>query len=627
VDNAVRLLGFFNEYFGTPYPLPKLDHIAVPDFAAGAMENWGAITYRETALLFDPENSAANTRQRILEVVAHEMAHMWFGDLVTMEWWDDLWLNESFATFMGDKAVDNLYPEWNMWTQFVSADTNAGLGLDGLRNSHPIEQRVENPAEIRELFDAISYSKGGAVLRMLEHFLGHDTFREGIRQYIAKHQYGNARTEDLWDALAAASGQPVTEIMNTWIKQTGYPLVTADIQRNGSQASVNLRQERFLYDHLLGEPADETRWQVPVTLIAQGSQEIVPHLMGERSSSLALDAPANGWLKVNAGQTGFYRVSYQSQEWERLRAAVAAKELPAADRLGLQNDAYALMRAGYAPAGLFLSLAEAYVDEDDATVWGDLVSNLRGLENLIIDQPFVDKYRDFARGLLERIVGKVGWDAKPGEGHLDVLRRSIVLGAAGSYGNPSVTAEARRRFDSYQRYPASLHPDLRGLVYGLTAQEGDRSIYDTLWEMERKASLHEEKVRLLGSLTRFQQEDILRETLERSFQPEEVRPQDTPLVIIGVAGNRYGRDLAWDFIKRNWDEVDRRYGRGGFAIMRLVGITGGFTDEARAKEVEEFFREHPAPSANRTIQQSLERIHLNAKWLERNRPELASRFS
>ena len=272
VENAVRLLAYFNDYFGIPYPLEKLDHIAVPDFAAGAMENWGAITYRETVLLFDPENSSAATRQRIMEVVSHEMAHMWFGDLVTMEWWDDLWLNESFASWMGDKAVDHQYPEWNMWTQFVFQDTNSGLSLDGLRNSHPIEARVENPAQIRELFDAISYSKGGSVLRMLEDFLGAEVFRRGLHGYLSAHQYGNARTEDLWAALEEASGQPVTAIMNSWVKQMGYPVLSTRTHSHEGELRVALSQQRFLYDHLMDESEDDaTLWQVPVGVARAGS--------------------------------------------------------------------------------------------------------------------------------------------------------------------------------------------------------------------------------------------------------------------------------------------------------------------------------------------------------------------
>ena len=354
LENSIRILKYMNEYFGIAYPLPKMDHIAIPDFAAGAMENWGAITYRETALLFDPENSAAASRQRILEVVAHEMAHMWFGDLVTMEWWDDLWLNESFASWMGDKAVDHLYPEWEMWTQFVSMDTNSALALDGLRNSHPIEVAVNDPAEIRELFDAISYSKGGSVLRMIEDFLGEETFRQGLHRYLSAHAYGNARTEHLWHGLAEASSKPVTAIMNSWVKQTGYPVLETAVRRDGATATVALTQKRFLYDNLL-EPstADQTRWQVPVIIGQGGSAKKTAFLMEDPNASVALQG-ANSWIKVNAGQTAFFRANYPLEEWDRLKEAVASLELSSTDRLGLQNDAYALVRAGYLPATAFL---------------------------------------------------------------------------------------------------------------------------------------------------------------------------------------------------------------------------------------------------------------------------------
>ncbi|MXX53810.1 MAG: M1 family peptidase, partial [Dehalococcoidia bacterium] len=251
LETSMALLDYFHDYFGVPYPLSKLDHIAIPDFAAGAMENWGAITYREVALLVDPVDSSAGTREIVAAIISHEMAHQWFGDLVTMEWWDDLWLNESFASWMGDKAVDYLHPEWEMWTQFLTHDTSSALNLDGLRNSHPIEQPVNNPAEIGELFDAISYSKGGSVLRMLEHYLCEDDFREGLRLYIQRHQYANARTRDLWNALGEASGQPVAEIMDSWTSQTGYPVLEASVNRSGESIEVGLYQSRFLYDEIL----------------------------------------------------------------------------------------------------------------------------------------------------------------------------------------------------------------------------------------------------------------------------------------------------------------------------------------------------------------------------------------
>lgn len=632
LENSVKLLAYFNDYFGLPYPLQKLDHIAIPDFAAGAMENWGAITYRETALLYDPENSATGTRQRIVEVVAHEMAHMWFGDLVTMEWWDDLWLNESFASWMGDKAVDHLYPEWQMWTQFLYQDTAAGLSLDGLKNSHPIEAKVQNPAEIREMFDAISYSKGAATLRMLEEFLGAETFRRGLHAYLSAHQYANARTEDLWAALEEASGQPVTAIMDSWVKQTGYPLLQVDTQRRDSRVSLHLSQRRFLYTHLLGEGEEgQTIWQVPVSIAWAPPSKNVSLLM--REPERVVDLPGElsplpeSWVKVNAGQTGFYRSNYSTQEWDKLRTAVERLELPATDRLGLLDDAYALMRAGFIPATVFLSLVDAYRGEEDTSVWMELSANLRSLETLISDEPYHPQFEAFARDVFRTIVQKMGWDPKPGEGHLQSLLRGTILGQMGLYGDAETLAEAQRRFEDFLKDPASLHPDLRGVVYSLAAREGDRATYDTLWDLERRATLHEEKVRFLGAVARFRQPELLQETLARSLQPAEVRSQDTVIVVSNVASTKQGRDLAWEFIKDNWPEFDRRYGKGGFAITRLISITGAFTTLERAQEVDEFFKTHPAPSAQRTIQQSLERIRLNVKWLERNRNELAEWFA
>ena len=622
LDHSVRLLEYLNGYFGTPYPLPKLDHIAVPDFAAGAMENWGCITYRETALLFDPQDSAAQTRQRILQVVAHEMAHMWFGDLVTMEWWDDLWLNESFASWMGDKAVDHLYPEWEMWTQFVSDDMNSAFALDALRTSHPIEQPVNDPAEIRELFDAISYSKGGSVLRMLEDYLEPERFRQGLRDYIEAHAYANARGAHLWEALEKASGKPAVAIAGSWIKQTGFPVVNVDVLRGNEGVSLSLHQRRFLYDDLIGTdaPHDDATWQIPVAIAREDSLAGLPTLMDEREMTLGLDPSGSptDWIKVNAGQTSFFRANYGEDEWERLRHAVDASELPPPDRLGLQSDAYALMRAGHLPATVFLSLARAYDGENEATVLGDLASNLRGVQVLLSDQPFIDAFDAFARDRFAQAAARAGWDAAPGEGHLDALYRATALGQYGGYGATATVAEAAARFNAYASEGAALHPDIRSIAYALAALDGDRETYETMWRLYGEADLHEEKMRLLGAMTNFKRQDLLSDLLERAMNPEIVRSQDTVLVLVRAGMNRHARDLTWEFIKEHWEELDRRYGKGGFAIMRLVEVSGRFTTSARAEEVKAFFDANPVPSAARTVQQCLERIRLNEAWVARN---------
>ena len=627
LDTSVKLLTFFNDYFGIPYPLEKLDHIALPDFAAGAMENWGAITYRETALLVDENNSSAGTRQRVAEVVAHEMAHMWFGDLVTMQWWDDLWLNESFASWMGTKAVDWLFPDWQMWTQFVNMDTNRALSLDGLKNSHPIEQQVKDPAEVSQLFDAISYSKGASIIRMLEQFLGAEAFQMGLQGYISANQYGNARTEDLWSALESASGEPVTSIMDSWTKQMGYPVLQVETTGPLDRRELVLSQERFVYDRLLEYHGPEPEvWRVPIR-VTYGGGEPATLLMDGRQVSLSLEGPTDGsehsWFKINPQQTGFFRVNYPPEDWERLVPAIQSRELSASDRLGIQNDAYSLSRAGLLPVTQFLSLVTAYGNEDDASVWGDVASNLRDLEVLLTGEGSFESYQIFARGVFKPAASRAGWQARSGEGHMDALLRSTVLSQAGSYGDQEVLDQAREHFQQYIRDSASVRPDIRGVMLSLTGQTGDRGIYDQLWKLEKDTDLQEEKIRLLLALTRFSDQGLLSETLERSLSSD-VRLQDTISVITGVASNPSGRELAWEFIKDNWPEFDRRYGIGGFGVMRLVSVCGNFTSPERLSDVESFFAEHPVPAAERTIRQALERIRLNIKWLERNRDELAA---
>ena len=627
LDTSVKLLGYFNEYFGIPYPLPKLDHVAIPDFAAGAMENWGCITYRETALLVDPENSSAGTRQRVAEVVAHEMAHMWFGDLVTMEWWDDLWLNESFASWMGTKSVDWLFPDWEMWTQFVNMDTNRALSLDGLKNSHPIEQEVKNPAEVSQLFDAISYSKGGSVLRMLENFLGADTFQGGLYRYLKANEYGNARTQDLWAALEEESGQPVTEIMDSWVKQTGYPVLRVEAARGSSDVQVSLSQERFVYDRLLGdEDPNPEVWQVPVSISSPGAAPAATVMDAKEAVvTLPVASPAEDWYKVNAGQTGFYRVNYTAEDWERLAPAISTQQIPATDRLGIQNDAYALSRAGLLPITQFLELAGSYAGETDASVWSDLASNLRDIEQLIAGESVHPAYQRFGRELFGPAARRAGWTPRPTDGHLDSLLRSTVLGQSGSYNDEETLARAGDLFRQYLENPDAVHPDLRGIVFSLAAQGGDRTTFGQLWELEERTSMQEEKIRLLLAMSRFQNVDLLNDTLEGSLSGR-VRSQDTITVVAGVAANPLGRLPAWEFVKNNWAEFDRRYGGGGFGLMRLVSIVNGFTTDGQRADVEKFFSDNPAPAAERTIRQALERMRLNIRWVELNRPSLNSWF-
>ncbi len=621
---TAKLLDYFNEYFGIPYPLEKLDQIAIPDFAAGAMENWGAITYREVALLFDEKNSNAGTKQRIAEVVAHEMAHQWFGDLVTMEWWDDLWLNESFASWMGTKSTDKIFPEWRMWTQFISADTEAGMSLDALQNSHPIEARVNDPSEIRELFDAISYSKGAATMRMLEQFLGEETFRRGLKKYLAENSYANARTEDLWAAMDSVSGKPVTEIMGTWIKQTGFPVLSVKAVRSKNEIRLSLTQSRFLYNDLIKPNKDPTIWKIPVDIDTGNGKTSLVMESKKKNVTIPAKNTAGSLLKLNPGQNGFYRTDYEPEDWKKLEKAAAKMKLSANDRLGLQNDAYAFMKSGRMPATAFITLLESYRNENDATILADMAASLRGIEILLFDEPALRQFREFARSIFAPIAKRVGWDKKPGEGHLDAMRRSVILSQSGYYDDKETLKEAEKRFGGYVKNPSSLHPDIRNVVLNLAARQGGKKTYDRLWDIENKVTLHEEKLRLLIALCHFEKQDLLKETLKRLLDTNRVRSQDTISLMSQIAATKQGRDLAWDFMKANWKELDRRYGDGGFAITRLVELTGLFTTREKYAEVEKFFETHSTPSAERTVRQSLERIRLNAIWLEKNSKDISA---
>ena len=417
--------------------------------------------------------------------------------------------------------------------------------------------------------------------------------------------------------------------MSSWTSQTGYPVLDVAASATEGGLSLEVKQERFVFDSILGNDSDATDeeqvWPVPLTVTAAGAG-ITATLVNAASDTVSVSAPTEPeWFKVNPDQTGFYRVNYTDDDWDRLVPAIADQALPATDRLGIQNDAYSLAKAGLLGIGRFLSLAEAYQGETDASVWSDVASNLREIDGLIAEEPYLESFRAFGRRLFAPAARRSGWEPKPGEGHLDSLLRSTVVSQAGVYGDPEVIAQAQGLFDAYQQDPANVRPDLRGVVFSLVAQEGDRATYDRIWELERAAELHEEKIRMLMSLARFQQEDLLRETLDRALT-DDVRLQDTIFVVSAVAANNQGRNLAWDFLKEKWDEFDRRYGSGGFGLMRLVAITNAFTSNEKRDDVAAFFEAHPTPAAERTIRQALERIALNVAWLERNRAELSRHF-
>ncbi|XP_075924071.1 puromycin-sensitive aminopeptidase-like [Petromyzon marinus] len=617
---ATKTLPFYKDYFDVPYPLPKIDLIAVADFATGAMENWGLVTYRELALLVDPKNSSAEAKQKVALVVGHELAHQWFGNLVTMEWWTHLWLNEGFASWIEYLCVDHCFPEFDIWTQFVSTDYAPALELDALDNSHPIEVPVGHPSEVDEIFDTISYSKGASVIRMLHNYIGDEDFRKGMHLYLTKFQYKNAATQDLWDCLEEASGKPVSAVMCTWTTQMGFPVLHVTAEQQGNDRILKISQKKFCAGGVFsGEICPQ--WMVPISVSTSEDPNAI-------HTTVLLDKPEmtvtiknidpKHWIKLNPGTVGFCRVSYTSDMLYSLIPAIRDLSLPARDRMDLQNDLMALARAGVVSAVEVLKVLEAFKNETNYTVWLDLSGNLSSIAVLLINTDFYSNFQDYVIDLFAPIGARLGWDPKPGEGHLDALLRSIALGRLGRAGHPPTLEEARRRFHEHTEGKKVLHPDLRQMVYVTVLKHGDAAVLDTLLKMHKHTDQLEERVRIERIVGASPTAELLQKVLNFSIS-DEVRSQDTVFVIGGVAGSsKLGMSMAWRFVQEKWAELSSRY-QGGFLLPRLIKMTtDNFASEKKANQVKEFFEKNPTPSAERTVQQSCENILLNAAWLNRD---------
>uniref|UniRef100_A0A672SI51 Aminopeptidase n=1 Tax=Sinocyclocheilus grahami TaxID=75366 RepID=A0A672SI51_SINGR len=586
LEVATKTLPFYKDYFSVPYPLPKIDLIAIADFAAGAMENWGLVTYRETALLIDPKNSCASSRQWVALVVGHELAHQWFGNLVTMEWWTHLWLNEGFASWIEYLCVDHCFPEYDIWTQFVSADYTRALDLDALDNSHPIEVDVGHPSEVDEIFDAISYSKGASVIRMLHNYIGDEEFRKGMNAYLLKFQHKNASTEDLWECLEQASGKPIAAVMNSWTKQMGFPIIVVDQEQHGSDRVLKISQKKFCAS---GPRNDENcpNWMVPISICTSEDPSCTKMKVlldqPETTVNVTNIAPDH-WIKINPGTVGFYRIQYSSAMLESLLPGIRDLTLLPVDRLGLQNDLFSLVRR---------HTLKCQVTQSCGSQWA---------------------FYTQMTWLLFSPVSR--------SGHLDALLRGLVLGKLGKAGHKGTLEEARRRFREHVEGKQILPADLRSPVYLTVLKHGDSTTLDTMLKLHKQADMQEEKNRIERVLGAIPAPDLIQRVLNFALS-EEVRPQDTVSVIGGVAGSsKQGRKAAWKFVKDNWEELHNRY-QGGFLISRLIKLTvDGFAIDKMAAEVKSFFESHHAPAAERTVQQCCENILLNAAWLKRDAEDI-----
>jgi aminopeptidase N len=603
LDCAKKFLKYYDDYFRIKYPLPKLDLIAIPDFAAAAMENWGAITFREIELLYDPKNSSAMMKQRIAEVVAHEISHQWFGDLVTMQWWNELWLNESFATFMATKAVDAFYPEWEMWSQFLIDEMAFAMDIDALKASHPIDVKVRTSAEIGEIFDEISYSKGGSVLRMLEGYVGEDAFRKGLKIYLSAYKYGNATKENLWSSLEKSSGKDVKKMMDSWIKRTGYPIV--EIEQKGSKLS--LTQNRFLLE---GIEKDNNVWSIPFSVIVEG--KTISKMMAVKKDTIDI---GEGWFKTNSGQKGFYRTSYPIQNINDIKNLVSGKKIPNADRWGVQDDLFSLAVCGKKTFREYLDFIEAYSNDDDYLVLSDIEKNL-GMAYLIASKErfwpeIVEHNRKFLRNVFDRLT----WEPRKNERHTDALLRLQTISYLGRTDDSEILKEGKKKFQDFLKNPDSVRPDIRGGVYSCAAWSGDKKIHETMIKLYKDSSVPEEKRRLLGALGGFKDPKLLYKTLQFSLS-KDVRYQDIPFPVANVAGNPYGRDILWPWVKANWPELKKRLGSTKFLLGRIVVSLSAYADDKISADIKQFFVKNPESKIRMSVSQTLEKIRINRNFLE-----------
>ncbi len=503
---AVRCIDYFEDYFGIPYPLPKCDLIALPDFASGAMENWGCITFREQCLIVDPDNTSLPTKQYVAMVVAHELAHMWFGNLVTMRWWTDLWLNEGFASWIEYLVIDELFPDWQMWTQFVIDEQQQALKLDALENTHPVQVTVGHPDEIRTIFDAISYSKGASVIHQLYAYLGHEDFKKGMHLYLTRHAYSNTDTDDLWLALGEASGKDVKKFMHAWTSQPGYPIIHV-AEKDGK---IEVSQKRFTMvasDNTL----HKTSWHIPLLDGRIGEAAI----LAATHTSLVLrdDQP----LYLNKNRSGFYRVSYEHTLLMQLANLIDDGKLAPLDRLGLLADLFEASKSGDVDTVTALEFLSHFKDEDNAVVWNIIAGMIGGIRLVMGSDELRAAMKPYIIKLVTPEYKRLGWDKRPDDSYFDQLLRPTILGLLASADEPEILRKIHETFEkslqaddirpelrisetnSFMKRSLDIDPDMRGVVFGTVARLGNQATYDKLLGLYMETTLSFKKLTVTAS--------------------------------------------------------------------------------------------------------------------------------
>jgi aminopeptidase N len=628
LDAATKILPYYNAYFGIDYPLPKLDLIAIPgNFAAGAMENWGGITYIDNDLLFDPTTSTEATRQDVFGVIAHEMAHQWSGDLVTMAWWNDIWLNEGFASWMASKSTDHFNPDWKIWLR-AHAETNRAMVEDARRTTHPIQQVINDESEADAAFDDITYLKGQAFIRMIEAYLGDDVFRDGMRRYMAAHAYSNTTSADLWAALEAASGKPVAKIAAGFTEQPGVPLVNVKTSCVGGETVVSLTEDRFsIHD----PDAKRLSWQIPLTIarigdgpIGDGSTRSL--LLGDTPQSIRFPGCA-GAIKANIGDVGYYRVQYDPADLKRLAASY--DRMPAEDRVNLIGDVWAMVEAGRGDVASFLDLTRRLGGETELAVWTQVASDLRQIDDLARGSPEREAFRAFARRLLAPVLARTGWDAKPGEAPDQPILRSSLIRAMGRFGDEAVIAQARERFSAFMADPKSLPPGLQDAVATVVGYAADKTTYDQLHGLGKAATGTETRLRYYGALAGASDPALIAATVAITHT-DEISAGRVNRFIAGAASASDNPDLVWKlFLPDRKLVLDKLTPEQASSL--LPAIAAASSNPAIAAELKTLPEATQSSGARHEVDLALDEIALKAElsvnllprigsWLKANSP-------
>eukprot|EP01125_Pyxidicula_operculata_P015437 TRINITY_DN523_c1_g2_i1.p1 TRINITY_DN523_c1_g2~~TRINITY_DN523_c1_g2_i1.p1 ORF type:complete len:751 (-),score=149.65 TRINITY_DN523_c1_g2_i1:58-2310(-) len=618
---ATTVLTHYEQFFQTPYPLVKQDLIAIPDFAAGAMENWGLITFRETALLYS-NVSSVNDKRRVAFVVSHELAHQWFGNLVTMNWWDDLWLNEGFASFVEYIGTDHAEPTWNIWELFLLFDTQDAFELDGLKSSHPISAKVTDPLEISQLFDSISYSKGASILRMLENYMNSvpGSFKTGLQSYLQKYSYKNAKTEQLWKSLEASSGLEIGNMMNTWTSQTGYPVVSFSEQSDGSYI---ITQSRFLYDKNSTEQ-DPSLWYIPLSFkIGKGGKTTFIEIKQQRSIVFTnTNSGTSPFILFNPGQIGFYRVNYPTKLRQNIVQSLNLDidSLTVEEKVGFISDLFAMETAKLISPVEVLEAISFLKNERNLYVWHVTLVGLNKIRQKIqLAVSNFAKFDKFVLSLLEPLLS-TSWDQK--DDFISLTFKGSIFSTAAKYSHQPTIKKAQDLFENFKRDESTLPVDLRLSVYSIAVSTGGLEEYNYFLKRYMNiSSTAAEKSKCLSAISSSPDPSIISYTLSIALNQSIIRSQDATRLISNVgSGGTLRAYLAWDFFQENHEYLYEKYESHMSFLEEVIGtITKQFTTKAKLDEVIVYFDKYPVKGAVNSVLQSIESIRSNIRWIENNK--------